>query len=246
MKFGRQCFFMIIGCFFLSGCYTKTVTGNGKIISQTRKLGAFDRVHALGVFKLIIKHGDQNSVLVKVDENLQSYVQTANRGGLLDIKVKPGVVIYPHNGLSVIVTEKTLKSLSLYGDINGRLEGVLSPTLAVDVSGLSHLALSGKTNQLNLLVTGHASIDAGGLASKNATINGAGIIRVLLNMRSGKLSVQTSGRARISYVGHIGILHQHATGDVQITRAPDLRDAARAIHSKKKVKATHDRALAAS
>src|SRR4051794_40585075 len=66
----------------------ETIEGNGKMITREVPVTSFDALKASGVYELKLTQGNQESVKIEADENLQEYFNVRNEGNKLVIDMK--------------------------------------------------------------------------------------------------------------------------------------------------------------
>ena len=97
----------IFGTFLLS--VGQTIVGNGNVVSQKRDLNRFSNIDVSNGVDLYLTQGDELSVIVKTDENIQNYVKTEVVANTLQISVTAN--IRKVKTMRVYVTLDSLKVL---------------------------------------------------------------------------------------------------------------------------------------
>ena len=78
-----------VGLLGLSSCDSCAKRGNGKVVTQNRKVSSFDKISIEGVFPVeISQDGNAEAVKVMADKNLQQYIKVTNDGDRLEKKWK--------------------------------------------------------------------------------------------------------------------------------------------------------------
>jgi len=77
---------LLVGCTPSSAI---SITGSGNVITRTVDLTNFDRVAVSHAFKVDIRQGEAFSVVVRIDDNLEKYLEMGKQGSTLKIGFKP-------------------------------------------------------------------------------------------------------------------------------------------------------------
>ena len=86
--------------------------GNGNVTSQERQVSSFDAIKVGCAIHLILSQGDNQSVKVETDENLQNRITTKVTNGTLHLNCEN---IKDPTKMNVYVTAVTLSSLDASG-----------------------------------------------------------------------------------------------------------------------------------
>lgn len=184
----------------------------------------------MGGMNVDVKAGEKQSVEIKGEENILSYVETYIDDGNLVVKYKNNVNINTHNDLTVYVTTASLEDVEILGsgDITGdgrfvnddgmeisvmgsgniKLE-VDAPKVKAKTTGSGNIYLSGITKDISCSTMGSGNIDASELKAENAraTTMGSGDIKVFGSIKidatiNGSGNIRYSGGGSVSTVTH--------------------------------------------
>ncbi len=214
------------GCNALSIINNKSISGNGKIIKQTRDVGAFTKISLENSADVEIVQGTTPSVVVETDENLIDKIETVVENGKLRIRQKEnngnGFSFTWSNDskLKVYVTNPTFTEIEVKGSGNVEAKNKITSTdLSVTVTGSGNAEFSdleapkanmevtgsgnikvekGNTDNLELSVVGSGDADLINLAAKsvNASVTGSGNLKC---NASEKYDLRVSGSGDIKY-----------------------------------------------
>jgi hypothetical protein len=84
-------FMVILFSVILNGCFGPSVSGSGRVMSETRNVSGFSNVSLKGSGRVVIEQGAAESLTVTSDDNLLKYVETEVRGSTLVLGQKNGV-----------------------------------------------------------------------------------------------------------------------------------------------------------
>jgi hypothetical protein len=218
----------------LNGCAKKSVKGSGNVISETRQVADFDRIHLKGVGKAFLTRGEKVSIEIKTDDNIIPLIETSVSGGKLIISdknynLKPTTLHYfitvnDLKGISVsgsanLSCDSTLSSDTFIAEISG--SGDMSLDLEVDnlesaISGSGSMRFAGKADLLSASITGSGELGAMDLEAKEVllAITGSGDADV---HATESLSAKITGSGDVRYKGNPQI-HQKITGSGKIQR----------------------------
>jgi len=198
-----------------SSSSSTTTEGSGQPATQTREVGAFDRVELAGSNNVVIQVGNEQSVVVKADDNLLDRVTTEVHSGRLVIANTPGSFT-TKSPMSVEVTVPTLSGLELSGSGNIVLTGIDAESLEVTLPGNGTLTGSGTVTRLGVTVSGSGTVQFTRLVAHDvrATVSGSGSIFITATK---SLDASVSGSGAILYTGNPSEVTKSITGTGAIT-----------------------------
>jgi hypothetical protein len=197
------------------------VAGSGNVVTEEFGLSGFDKVEVSSAFDVEIQQGDAFSVVVRVDDNVQPYLDVVKQGSTLRIGLRPlslgGVTIAT---LEAEVTLPSLAGLELSGASAVSVTGfestealfveasgasslggdIAAGGVRVNVSGASQVKLSGSGEDLVMDVSGGSSVDLGDFPVTDANAEVSGASSATVNV-TGTLDAEASGAARLIYLG---------------------------------------------
>src|SRR5690242_17456730 len=106
----------------------ETIEGNGKLVTKEVPIQSFDALEANGVYELKLTQGNNESVKIEAEENLQEFFSVKNEGSklVIDTKKLKNKNLKTKNKMKVYVSFKKLKSLELGTVGNVQSENQLS------------------------------------------------------------------------------------------------------------------------
>ncbi len=107
-------FMMILLSVTLSGCLGPSVSGSGRVTSETRNVSGFSSVSLEGTGLVVIEQGGTESLTVSGDDNLMSDIETEVRGNTLVLGEKRGFNLSPSRDIVYKVTVKRLDGLETF------------------------------------------------------------------------------------------------------------------------------------
>jgi hypothetical protein len=220
--------FLLFSCQHFFG---KRVRGNGNVTTQDRPVNDFKDVEVGGAAKVFVSQGDQHSVKVEVDENLQQFVEVYQEGNKVVVREKSGFNLDPTGDLKVYVTSPVYNNIDVSGacDIVGQtpisnpenlemhISGagdmkmeVNAPHISAEISGSGNIDLKGETKSADLDLTGAGHAHCFDLKSETTKveISGAGSAQVYASVR---LDAEVSGAGSVDYKGGAAV-DQHVSG----------------------------------
>jgi hypothetical protein len=197
------------------------VTGSGNLITLTQDNADFDRVEITNAFEADIQQGASFSVVVRIDDNLEKYLQVTQAAGLLTIGLeRDSGLTLNRVTLEVDITMPVLTAIEVSGAGNATVSGfessqsfdmeasgastirgdIQTGDIRLSASGASTISLSGSGGALTLDVSGasQANLEEFETTDVDAVLGGASTAVV---NPSGTLDVDASGASRLTYVG---------------------------------------------
>ncbi|PWT96092.1 MAG: hypothetical protein C5B52_16420 [Bacteroidetes bacterium] len=210
---------LIILPFF--SCHHRYIRGNGDVTTQSRDVSNFHGIKLEGSMDVSLIKSDKEEVEVEAEQNLQSYIETYVRDGILIVKMKDDISFHDHSGIHVKVSCPKINSLTVAasGSIEGEgkfasddemdLEILASgnlkldldaPSVKVSVVASGNAELSGETKNIEISSTASGNIDASKLKAENAKVNitASGEVHVYASV---KLDATIMGSGNIGYKG---------------------------------------------
>lgn len=188
---------------------SSTTRGSGVPATETRPLPAFGSVELAGANRVTVQVGQQQSVVVRADDNLLERVTTEVRGGELIVDTTGSFTT--ETPMSVDVTVPSLTAVTLAGSGAVDVEGVDATQFTVAVPGSGTLTGSGTATRLDVSLAGSADVRLQGLAARDvtATLSGSGTLEV---QATGTLDANVSGSGLIFYSGSPAKVSDNVTG----------------------------------
>ena len=223
------CLILAMAAFFtglLSGCIVcvpyscsiGSVAGSGTVVTLTRAVSGFDRIHLKGAGRVLVTRGNRTAVTIKTDDNIQSLIKTTVNGNTLAISnetvnLKPTTLEYH-------VHMPKLKGVSISGSgdiiVEGRIEAdifeavikgsgdmtmtIMASRMTTGISGSGSMDLIGEVDEFQASVKGSGDIRAHNLKARHATVSIAGSGDCHLSV-SESLRAEISGSGDVIYTG---------------------------------------------
>ena len=189
--------------------------GSGVAATQAREVSAFRSVDLAGSNNIVIRVGEEQSVVVKADDNLLDRVTTEVHSGTLVIANTPGSFT-TKSPMRVEIDVPALDALTLSGSGNIVVSGVDAKRLAVSLPGSGTLAGDGTATRLDVTVGGSGMVQLTRLVASDvrADVSGSGSIFVTATKR---LDASVSGSGAILYAGSPSNVTSDITGSGAIT-----------------------------
>jgi hypothetical protein len=205
----------------LGGIGVRTVRGSGEVITVKRQVSDFDSVDLSGIGHLSIEVGDEESLLVEVEDNLIQYIETEVNNGTLEISIKGNVNIQPTEAVKYYLTVRDLEAISVSGagnvetpwleaarfsvHISGAggvdMDGLDADELDVHISGLGNLTIhGGVVNVQDVEISGSGSHESRKMESAQTDISLSGLGNAAVWVTD-RLSVDISGAGTVKYAG---------------------------------------------
>jgi hypothetical protein len=193
---------------------TSSTRGSGVPMTQSRDVAPFTSIELAGSNNLVVRVGEEQSVVVKADDNLIDRVTT---------QVQSGTLVIGNNGsfstespMSVDVTVPTLDALTLSGSGNIAIDGIEAESLKVTLPGRGTLTGNGTATRLDVTVSGSGVVQFTHVVATDvqAAVSGSGTIFVTATK---SLDAAVSGSGAILYAGTPQNVTRSITGSGAIT-----------------------------
>jgi hypothetical protein len=205
------------------------IRGDGNVLKENRKVASFDGIDVSGAFKIFLKQGNVEEVIVEADANLLPVVRTEVVGNTLQIDTKKPVK--NATTMKVYITVKNLKMIDVSGAVDIQTEGRITvPELSIDASGASDskmeiavqklsldcsgaskMTFSGSATNVKMDLSGASDIFGFDMLAENYDLEISGAGNAQINV-SKKLRADISGAATIKYRGSPSEIDQNVSG----------------------------------
>lgn len=201
-----------------------SVTGSGKLQTESRAVTGFQAISTHGSVNLVLRQGAREGVELRADDNILALIETrvVDHGGVptLEIGTKSGTSYSSRNPVVATIDLISLRALALAGSSDVACEALKSPALQVSVSGSGKLRLrqldidqlmvkvsgsgdvdfSGRARTLGLKIAGSGDANTRALEADDVAVSVAGSGDVTVNARK-TLNVSVAGSGSVAYTG---------------------------------------------
>jgi hypothetical protein len=225
----------LLSCQIKADNWFKSVSGNGNVTKETRKVESFDGIKASAGINVFLFQGDEEKVVVEADENLHDCIKTEVKGSTLHCYIDCN--IHFSKQMNVYVNYKTLNKInaSSGSDVSGETllkTGMLNVEVSsgadvkievdaqsvyCNVSSGSDATLKGKAGKFEGSASSGADIKANELTVNTceASASSAGDIRITVTER---IKANASSGGDITYYGNPEIEHIEESSGGDVTR----------------------------
>jgi len=169
--------FWVVMILTISSCQivdTKSIEGDGNLVTDTIALDHFQNIELGGMFNVTLISGNNPQVVIETDSNLMAIVNVYVREEILNINSRNDRVLRPTR-MNITITYPELKQVSISGA--GKIsspEPVESQELIFDISGAGEIDLNINTQILRTNLSGAGSLNLEGEADQHfANLSGA-------------------------------------------------------------------------
>lgn len=201
--------------------FGKGEKGNGDVVDEERKIGAFTEVSSSNAIKVKLIKGNAPKVIVRTDSNLQDNIKTEVKGGDLMIYIKGSIRKYSEMTVFVTFTELDALDSSSASEISCE-DKIATHSLSIDASSASNIALeevvatkvevetssaasvkinSGSCEDLEVDASSASSVHLYRLQAQSAEVEASSAADVELKVIE-RISAKASSGADINYKGN--------------------------------------------
>lgn len=191
-----------------AGC-VEGVPGSGKVVTEARKVPAFQEIHTGGAFRLEATVGQETKLELVGDDNLLPLVETKVKGARLTVRTKKN--LRPSRGLTVKVVAPKIRAVSASGASQITAKKIDSDRFLLTLSGAGKASLEGKTRKLVVDISGAGKVNAASLAADAVQVRCSGAAEA--EVRAARaLDVRISGAGKVIYHGKPARVTQKISG----------------------------------
>jgi len=198
---------LLLICALLTGCVFNTISGSGRVTTETRNVSGFSAISMGGSGRVVVEQTGTESLTVTADDNLLPYIKTEVHGNELSLGVKDFTNISPSTDITYKVTVKNLDGLSISGSGMADAQKIQTKRLKIEISGSGKAKAVGSADDLELSISGSGDYEGDRLQTKRAdiSISGSGSATVAA---SDKLDANVSGSGSVTYTGEPRVTQQ--------------------------------------
>jgi len=205
----------LVSIFTLCSCNWHRIHGNGSIKTETRDVPAFEAITCDGSYEVQIDCQAKQSLAIETDENLMPQIKTEVHNNTLHIYTKG--FLLPTNKIRVVVSVPNINGFTSSGSTHGDINNINNSALNIEINGSGNLHLNGKSDNLDINISGSSKIDAASLISEHShiQINGSGNIQVYATT---SIAVQINGAGTVKYKGEPKSVNQQINGSGRVIK----------------------------
>jgi hypothetical protein len=219
----------------INGQSRKTVHGNHNVVKQERHAASFTGLRVSTGVDVYLKQGDEENITVETDENLQEYILTEVKDGVLHVYTEANIRDAERERVYVTMKEVNSVSTSSAGNVVGespfksdrfelsassagdiKLE-VYAKEIEIDISSSGDMTLSGETEKLNADLSSAGDLNGYNLKAREAdiSVSSAGDANVYV---SEKITARASSAGDINYKGDPKYVDVHTSSAGGVNR----------------------------
>ncbi len=198
------------------GCRFSGVRGSGDLEDDTRTFESFSALEISGAYEVNVIMGDENKVHISADDNLIPLIKTKVQGSTLSIYSKKD--LRPREDIVITVTTKELESIESSGASEITATEIDCKKFIVSLSGAGGISLSGKSDILEISMSGAGNIDSKYLIADNVYISVSGVGDATV-YAANTLKAEVSGVGNIEYLGNPSNVSSNVSGVGSISEA---------------------------
>jgi hypothetical protein len=203
----------------------RTVYGNGKVVTKERKVENFTAIRVSTGIDVYLKQENNETVSVETDENIQEYILTEVRGGVLNVYTEVSIRDTERKRVYVTMKEVTSVRTSSAGDVFGE-SPITSDRLELSASSAGNIKLEVSAKEIKVSISSSGDITLTGDAGLlEADLSSAGDLNAYdLNVKEADVSVSSAGDADVN-VSEKLTARASSAGDVNYHGNPKFIDA---------------------
>jgi hypothetical protein len=203
----------------------RTVHGNGNVITKERQIENFSGIRVSTGIDVYLKQGNSEKLSVEADENIQEYILTEVRGGVLNVYTEVSIRDAERKRVYVTMKEVTSIHTSSAGDVYGE-SPIKCDKLELSASSAGNIKLEVTATDIKLNISSSGDITLNGEARLlEADLSSAGSLKAYdLNVKEADVSVSSAGDADINVSERL-TARASSAGDINYRGNPKFIDA---------------------
>lgn len=189
----------------VAGCklnfdFGEPLVGSGTALSVDRQTDSFTRIQVSGSLKVVATTGESTQVSVSGDDNVVSKIETVAKDGTLSIRLNHRGTLQTKNKLVINLVAPEFDGASVSGSCDVTISDTNTKEFAADVSGASHLTLSGRCEELSAQISGASHLKAKSLLANHVSLQASGASTADVHANE-SIRGQASGASGVRYEG---------------------------------------------
>jgi hypothetical protein len=203
----------------------RTVHGNGNVVTHERKLADFTGIRVSAGIDVYLKQGNSETISVEADDNIQEYILTEVRDGILSVFTEVSIRDAERKRVYVTMKEVTSIKTSSAGDVFGE-SPIKCDRLELSASSAGNIKLDVSANDIKVNISSSGDITLNGEARMlEADLSSAGSLKASdLNVKEADVSVSSAGDADINVSERL-TARASSAGDINYRGNPKYIDA---------------------
>jgi hypothetical protein len=212
-------------CIQIQGQHWKSIEGNRKVVTRERKTDSFTGLKVSSGIDVYLKQGNNEAVSVEADENIQEYILTEVRGGVLNVYSEYNIRDAEKKRVYVTMKEVNSVKTTSAGDVYGE-SSINSDKLELSASSAGDIKFEVKTNKIDIDISSSGDIALTGETDMlRADLSSAGDLKAYdLKAREADISVSSAGDADVNVSEKI-TARASSAGDINYKGDPKYVDA---------------------
>ncbi len=176
----------------LASCQLVTMQGSGNVTSESRTVGAFERVEVCCGMHLMLTQAETSSVTIDAEDNILPEIETSIHGDTLRVRFRRDPArspIRPTRPIIVNVQMPTIHGIAMSGGSSLQSERIESDQLTLAFSGSSRGEIATlQSQQVSLEINGGGNVTIGTIDAGTLDAKLGGGTEV--NMNGGSITTQ--------------------------------------------------------
>ena len=197
---------LLLTAFFLgggaqagSGWFGHAKEGSGDLETVELDLDSFTAIKSSTGLDIDITFGDEQRVMLTIDDNLVDYITARVRGDVLKLGSRGSIRMSRRCRLDITLPK--LESIQISGSSDVTIEDYDGDYLELAISGSGDITAEGHADEVDIKISGSGDINTRELTARRADvhISGSGDVRVFAEE---SLDASITGSGDISYYGN--------------------------------------------
>jgi hypothetical protein len=169
-------------CLIFQGCEddginSRTIDGEGAVVTEILELDSFDKINNTGVANFYVTIGSYQSVALKAQQNIIDVMTVNVSGETLNVGLEKGVSLGKHEEIRFEITVPSFSAIDLTGVGDFILSGEDQDELTVRLTGVGNVrAFDMTVGTCSITTTGVGDCEVSVTDALDVTITGIGIV----------------------------------------------------------------------
>ena len=196
------------------GWFGHRIRGNGNVVTETRDIKNFDAIDVSAGIDVYVKQEPSESVKVETDANIQEYIITEVKDGVLYIHPASNTSLNTTGEIKVYVSAKNFKRFeaSSAADIIGESKILSDSEIFIKASSSADVQLDIKSPKLSSDISSGASVNLTGETKDFSVEASSGSSAKCFELMSENTKVQVSSGANADVFASVNISGKASSG----------------------------------
>lgn len=188
--------------------------GSGAYQSKSQNLPSYNAVIIKGSFDVNYYRKNKSSATISANRNLIPFVNASVKNNTLYLKMDKSYST--RKPIVIDIFSPNLNAVTVHGASDVHLNAIRADNFKIHLTGSGDITANGRTNKLNIIISGSGDIEAKKLIAQKTNVELKGSADIELTAQKA-LNINISGSGDVTYFGNPPQISKNISGSGEIT-----------------------------